>query len=74
MPAAPLCINLEDPLLGEPLDGSIAVDEEKRLTVRQRTQIVRDYLINGGILFSAYPKTGFEIAMSLNLISRKIYN
>jgi hypothetical protein len=60
MPAAPLCTNLEDPSLGDPLDISIAIDDDKLLTVRSRTQIARDYLAKGGILLVAYPKIGLE--------------
>lgn len=58
MPAAPLCTNLEDPSLGDALDVSIAVEEDKLLTVRSRPQMIRDYLEKGGILFVAYPKYG----------------
>lgn len=60
MPAAPLCTNLEDPSLGDPLDVSIAIDEDKLLTVRSRPQMARDYLAKGGVLFVAYPKAGLE--------------
>lgn len=60
MPATPLCTNLNDPLLGQPLDASIAQDQDKLLTVRSRTQNIRDYLEKGGKLFVAYPKGGLE--------------
>lgn len=60
MPAAPLCTNMEDPSLGEPLDVSIAIDDDKLLTVRSRTEMARDYLAKGGVLFVAYPKAGLQ--------------
>lgn len=60
MPATPLCTNLNDPLLGQLLDASIAQDEDKLLTVRSRSQIVRDYVDKGGKLFITYPIGGLE--------------
>lgn len=60
MPATPLCTNLNDPGLGDLLDASIANDQDKLLTVRSRTQVVRDYLAKGGKLFVTYPKGGLE--------------
>lgn len=60
MPATPLCTDLNDPLLGQLLDASISQDQDKLLTVRSRSQIVRDYLSKGGKLFVAYPRGGLE--------------
>ena len=59
LPATPLCTkadNLDDSLL----DESIRDDPEKRLTVRSRAIILRDYLEKGGILYIVYPKGGLE--------------
>lgn len=61
LPAAPLCVNLEDPALGGLLDASTLADPDKLFTVRSRPQMARDYLANGGVLFVAYPKSGIAI-------------
>ncbi|MBA3815913.1 MAG: hypothetical protein H0X29_05235 [Parachlamydiaceae bacterium] len=65
IPTPLLCINLGDSSLGDPLDTSIAGNEHQLLTLRPRAQMVRDYLVNGGVLFVTYPKLGFEM-ISLN--------
>jgi len=59
-PATPLCtVPFEDPTEGL-LDPSIAEDAQKKLTVRSRAQILRDYLHLGGHLFVTYPESGIQ--------------
>jgi hypothetical protein len=55
-PATPLCTEGEiSPGL---IDPAVQNDPARLLTVKKRPAIVRDYLQEGGILYTAYPKKG----------------
>ena len=58
-PATPLCTN-EEISIGL-IDPAIQNDQERLLTVKKRPGIIRDYLKEGGDLFTIYPKKGREL-------------
>ncbi len=68
-PATPLCAKPEGSV-SDLLDASIRGDAQKLYTVRSRTQIVRDFLAQGGRLHIVYPQGGFE---KRTLEQQKIY-
>ena len=55
-PATPLCTNGE--ISVGLIDPAIQNDQERLLTVKKRSDIIRDYLQEGGALFTVYPKKG----------------
>lgn len=58
-PATPLCTNGE--ISVDPIDPAIQNDPERLLTVKKRPDIIRDYLREGGTLFTIYPHKGREL-------------
>ncbi len=58
MPATPLCT--EGEVSSELVDPSLAADERRMYTVKERSTIVREYLQQGGVLYVAYPQGGRE--------------
>lgn len=58
MPATPLCT--EGSISKELVDRSIEEDPLRLFTVKARTTIIRDYLFQGGDLYSAYPAEGMN--------------
>lgn len=58
-PATPLCTNGEIPI--GLIDPAIQNDQERLLTIKKRPDIIRDYLQEGGHLFTTYPKKGREL-------------
>ncbi len=58
MPATPLCSRGE--ISRELVDPTIELDPLRLFTVKVRTTIVRDYLIQGGNLYIIYPKAGLQ--------------
>lgn len=58
-PATPLCTlpcRINECLLAE----QVRIDQDKVWTIYARSQIVRNYLGLGGMLYIAYPKSGYE--------------
>lgn len=55
-PATPLCTNGE--ISSGLIDSTIQNDPERLLTVKKRPDIIRDYLREGGNLFTIYPQKG----------------
>ncbi len=64
-PATPLCMN-EEISLGL-IDSAIQNDPERLLTVKKRPEIIRDYLQEGGFLYTVYPKKGRGLRSSEQL-------
>jgi len=65
LPATPLCTKGEiSPGL---IDPAILNDPERLLTVKKRPEIIRDYLQEGGILYTVFPKKGREARSSEQL-------
>ena len=58
-PATPLCTNGE--ISTGLIDPAMQNDQERLLTVKKRPDIIRDYLKEGGDLFTIYPKKGREL-------------
>ncbi|BAE81204.1 hypothetical protein [Chlamydia felis Fe/C-56] len=58
-PATPLCTNGE--ISRGLVDSEVQNDIERLLTVKKRPDIIREYLQNGGTLFTIYPKKGREL-------------
>ena len=58
MPATPLCTDGD--VSSELVDASLANDPLRAFTVKARATILRDYLFQGGDLYVAYPKEGFN--------------
>jgi hypothetical protein len=57
-PATPLCTKGE--ISPELVDPSLLQDERRLYTVKERPQIIREYLEKGGLLYIAYPQGGRE--------------
>lgn len=55
-PATPLCTKGE--ITHGLVDPAIQNDPQRLLTVKKRPEIIRDYLQEGGILYTAFPKKG----------------
>ena len=51
----------------EIIDPAILNDPERLLTVKKRPEIIRDYLQEGGILYTVFPKKGREARSSEQL-------
>lgn len=64
-PATPLCTNGEISL--GLIDPAILNDPERLLTVKKRPEILRDYLQEGGYLYTVYPKKGRGLRSSEQL-------
>jgi hypothetical protein len=64
-PATPLCTNGD--ISAGLVDPAILNDQARLLTVKKRPDIIRDYLEQGGYLFTVYPKNGRNLRSSEQL-------
>ncbi len=60
MPPTPLCTEVAREVSDSLLDPSIHWDPDKLNTIRSRAEIIRTYLSQGGVLYSAYPEKGLK--------------